>query len=435
MSYQNRLAVEQQKMSELMKQGVSKQRKKASDIIKTDLLKKFTPKQLSEYKNIIGIPVVGFGNQSQILNQTWNCLKRDKDVLNSSLILFLVNKPKSKSFDDTSIMLLKNLEKTKNASVCLSQVDVNGVVQMGDLRSAMFDAYLSCVGDLCPEDALLIITDDDNLEMSPNWTESFQESAKRNKKKSLFTSSVKFDGEDNCKNDNFPMFWLTERLRQNIAKDYSKKFFDTDTGQLIQRNNLIFGGDKAGNIESVILSTMALRPALYKKMGGFPSIDEITKTIRLAETVLPNCIQETFVEITTDNRRQLVAFQRNLIPSVAAWKDSETQFQSNEIDPIRVKKTNKIKPESNMIIGSKLAQMYNTVFDYMGVTDSDLQEWFLLDLGTPLGLFRANGNVSISSGKLADTALLESFNYYKLKPDMNLSEKVWFDYINENGGR
>jgi len=338
-----------------------------------------TVSSLSFRPFVIGIPVIGFGNQSKITSQTIKSIKNlsYSDLRNTTLML-LVNRPETKEADAT-FSDLNNLRVALNDAglqTAIADVNLDSSPEMGNLRSGIFDGVLLAMmnNDYDLSNVSLIATDDDNITMSKDFITKMTLPVLFDNPNNLVCPSVSFDCMTN-KNILFPNFDYSEKLRQAVASDMLDKLSNNQLSKL-EYLNTMFGGKRAGNIEPIVLSTMSMSAEGYMNIGGYSPVDEITKTVRLfsANTYLSNSetgIKQTETCVVTSNRRQLRAYLLDNAPSAAGWKGQNAKFKSNELDPARTEIIDPDNfPKKSFIDKDLLGKLFRITFDYMGVTQT-----------------------------------------------------------------
>lgn len=344
---------------------------------------------------VIGIPVIGYGNQTLVFEQTIKCLDQ-MEIPDGALVVFNVNLPSEKLPDNTFSLIQEYVfnKRAQGLNFIAVQSSIEGGVMMGDVRSAIFDGFLAARKDPYEcKDVVFLSTDDDNILMPNDWITACREDVAR--RGSLAVYPTTFGGLGRSANENFPNFMLSENLRCVVAEYILGLISEIDSKQVKSLQEMqwlievVFGGKVAGYIESVVLSTVAVSAQKYQQIGGYPAQDEITKYTRLV--VLDNLLKGGFTGIVpisntrpvlTDNRRQLAAYFAERVSPVAAWKNPATRFQSDEVDPVRTNRTLAIDTATIDFEGlSELDLMFSQTFFYMGIKDPDLARIFLEKLG------------------------------------------------------
>lgn len=382
-------------------QGSSEERLRMATNIEAEIVRSSI--DISQITKVLGIPVVGFGNQTKVLNQTARYLE-EHSVSSDTLIILNVNYPQWQVPDDTYQNLLElqsRLRKEGKKVVVVQSMTLGTVleqgkrkVMIGDIRSSIFDGFLLARDQWNSlEKIVFFSTDDDNSQMPEDWIERNEELLQKPDVQ-LVVTPVDFDGEGDQGNREFPNFYITENLRRIIAND--KLEFLTNLDQIDQKRvedlgkilKFIFGGKIAGYIEPVILSSQAFRANEYIKVGGYPPRDEIIKMTRLL--ILNNLIEKgkTGVallpgneRITTDNKRQLQAYLLTGAPSVAAWKTNETKFIADEVDPVRLGAFSIPDKQRDL---QELDYALSSTFEYMGINDLEEIQYYLQKRGFDL---------------------------------------------------
>ena len=345
---------------------------------------------------VVGIPVIGFGSQSSIFEQTIKCLDK-MEIPEGALVVFNVNLPADKMPDNTfaSIQEYVANKRLEGRNFIAVQSLIEGKVMMGDIRSAIFDGFLSARKEsLNCMDVIFMSTDDDNISMSKNWIIDNKKAVLG--RDTVAVTPVSFSGLADGANENFPNFMLSENLRCMVA-DYVLSVISKIDGKQIKSLqemqwlvDVVFGGKAAGYIESVVLSTTAFSAQKYLQVGGYPPQDEITKFTRLV--VLDGLLRKGFTglyplsnvqPVLTDNRRQLAAYLADGASPVAAWKNPGTRFQADEVDPVRTNKNadTDTRVTANQEKLGELDLMLSQTFYYMGIGNPELAKTFLADLG------------------------------------------------------